>query len=462
MKNSSLRYLLLLFLMLPGCRQVNVNHEFKHLQNQTKDTTGFSIFWDDCDTQHCAISDETITHTLQVGLSRTQAVGIALENNPFLLADFQTLGISKADLVQAGLYTNPQLDSVFRDPRNSCLQNNIEIEATLVLSDLWQVPLRKRVSKDQLKTTSLQILETILQTSAETRIAYDTLLFAHAKLLNAQKTVEETAKLRGRVYYRQQYGFTTELDKNLADVLLGNAEVMNLESQKDIQVARLHLQELLGINPEEKRTIVLTDSLTDPTDLPSQEALLDWAIANHPRMQIASTQISQYRHLLAYEKSRIIPTINFGVGTERSEEPETPTRIGPAFNMQIPIFNYNQGPIAQARYLCNQAEKLYDAEKLSLQKEIKQAYISVNTYQKQKNIYVEKMITANERAISYTIDFNKKMQISMPVIYQTYLGLLQTRKMYNETEFNRLVSWANLELLVGKNLESFIGHTTPS
>ena len=442
---------IVLVLLLPACKQVHIQKEFRTLDKQAQQATGSEIYWRNGKKRisPCAIQDQ-----IQHGLSRQEAVSIALQNNPLLLADFETLGIAKADLVQAGLFNNPQVNAVFRDPRDG-RRTNVEAQATLSITDFWQVPLRKKVAQDEVTITSSRILNAILQTSLNTNIAYNRLLLALAQLHNAEKIVQETTNLRDRIYYRQQYGFTTDLDTNLADVLMGNAELAHIDAQNELQAATLALQELLGITPLLPRKIAVIDSLDDTTELPSLEILLNWALEHHPLIQIAQLRVQQYKHLVSFEKSRRIQTLDFGVGWERDSDPDECTRIGPALNIGVPIFDYNQAHVARARYLYNQAQELLNAEKLRIQREVISIYTTVTAYQQQLEIYACSMLPANERAIEYTIAYNKQMQISMPTIFQTYLTLIQTRKMYNQTQFNALASWAQLQKAVGKRLQDF-------
>ncbi|MCL5875083.1 MAG: TolC family protein, partial [Candidatus Dependentiae bacterium] len=100
--------------LLVGCTKVKIESDFSKLQQKSVETIGSSITLDNI--VHHEISDIPYTKDTEGGLTRNDAVSIALQNNPDLQADFQNLGIAKADLVQAGLYTNPSINSVFRFP----------------------------------------------------------------------------------------------------------------------------------------------------------------------------------------------------------------------------------------------------------------------------------------------------------------------------------------------------------
>ncbi len=445
-------WLILIPLILPGCMRVSVTREFNELECRTKKDVAQNIYWQNCAQKS---SPEHIRTNMQNGLSRDQAVGIALANNPNLLAEFETLGIAKADVVQAGLFQNPQVTAIFRDPRTVGLRNNTEVEATIALTDFWQVPLQKRVANDQLEITSLSIFESILKTIQETTTAYNHTIFAHHQEQLAKKIVGETKQLRDSIYHRQNYGFTTDLDTNLADVLVGHAHVMLTDAINQRSNAVLTLQELLGIRPENNQPTLFTDSLDDIFAMPDQDALVCYALGNHPEVQMARFKVQQYEHLITLEKARTIQTLDFGVGLERPSECNILTKIGPMFNIGVPIFDYNQAQRARAHYLCDQATKQLEAVKLHITQTIRSTYSTVTTYKKQVRIYQDQMMPAGERAISYTLDFNKKMQITMPTIFQTYLSLLNVRQNYIKAQQLYLNSYAELERFVSKKLSEF-------
>lgn len=445
-------WFIIILMILPGCMRVSVSDEFHSLEKRTKKDLSQSIYWQNCEKK---ITPEDVRTTMQEGLSRDQAVGIALKNNPKLLAEFENLGIAKADLVQAGLFQNPQVTAIFRDPRTVGLRNNTEVEATISLTDFWQVPLQKRVANDQLEITSQAIFEAILQTTRQTSTLYNQTIFAHHQEYLAQKIVAETQKLRESIYHRQQYGFTTDLDTNLADVLVGYARVMLTGAINQRSNAVLALQELLGIKPENNQSALFTDSLDDIFELPDQDTLVCYALEHHPRIAMARLKVQQYKHLMSLEKARTIQTLDFGVGLERPSECNELTKIGPMFNMGVPIFDYNQAQRARAQYLCDQATKQLEATKLDITQIIRSTYSSVQAYKKQITIYHDQMMPAGEGAISYTLDFNKKMQITMPTIFQTYLSLLDVRQNYIMAQQKYLNSYAQLEQAVSKKLSEF-------
>lgn len=238
----------ILFLMVPlfhGCTKVSVNSEFSRLQKKTTESTESSIIFDNV--LHTAIVDiPVIKNKSRDGLSKNEAVSVALLNNPELQADFQNLGIAKADLVQASLYSNPNINSVFRFPTRTrgsgSAQVNIESVAAVRLSDLWQVPLSQNVAEDLLEVVSFRIFAAILTTIVETKMAYISCLAAELQLQNTKYLLEVAHELRDEIYYRQLYGYTTDFDKNIVDAKLGILETKFEQYKADLAQTYIHLK----------------------------------------------------------------------------------------------------------------------------------------------------------------------------------------------------------------------------
>ena len=83
-------------------------------------------------------------------LNADRAVQVALLNNRELQARFEEIGIAQADVIQAGLITNPNFSANFRFPDRSPSGTNIEYSIAQNFLELLVLPLRKRIANAQL------------------------------------------------------------------------------------------------------------------------------------------------------------------------------------------------------------------------------------------------------------------------------------------------------------------------
>ncbi|MFB0505797.1 MAG: hypothetical protein ACETWT_03600, partial [Thermodesulfobacteriota bacterium] len=103
----------LVLLSLVGCASVKTGQEWRRVQEIARERMDQNLIWEKSKEEETAIRKE-VDGLLADGLSREEAVRIALINNRLLQSTFEELGISKSDLVQARLPSKPTVGTVFR------------------------------------------------------------------------------------------------------------------------------------------------------------------------------------------------------------------------------------------------------------------------------------------------------------------------------------------------------------
>jgi outer membrane protein, heavy metal efflux system len=98
---------------------------------------------------------ERVRQLLEAGLTRERAVSIALVNGPALQATYEQLGVSQAEMVQAGLLSNPTLSLSYDWLIGG--RGRSEYVASLVQNflDIFVLPLRKRIAEEQFTADTL-------------------------------------------------------------------------------------------------------------------------------------------------------------------------------------------------------------------------------------------------------------------------------------------------------------------
>lgn len=437
-------------LMLAGCKRVHIDHEFNRLNNQAKLLLDEPI---EHGTHHSYLINEIACTDTSHGLSRDNAVTIALRNNPYLQAEFENLGIAKADLEQAGLFTNPTVDGIFAVPTKKDSANPatalMDVYATMRLSDLWVVPLSKNVAQDVLEITSLNILSTILTTVSDTKNAYDNCLFTKLNLDNAEAMLEATKALSDEIYYQQNYGYTTEIDKRIIDSKTAELDSLVAESKRNYRLALMHLNEIMGLNPNAQE-FVLVDNLEIAQSLPTLEAVREYALNNRPEILVAHMKIEQYKDTVRVEKAKIFKNVNAGISFQ--QDFRTTRGLGPAFILDVPIFDSNYAQIAKAEFLLAQACEALTAVEIKVKTEIEQSYESLMSLQKQVQIYQEDTLPMLDKAIDYGFDFVDSMQMNAMVPLQTNITYYEQAQKMLELKSKARKELVRLERATGKKL----------
>ena len=442
--------LFVMLLLASGCQKVSIAPELSRLQNSATELTGEEIAY------YQSLSDpidEQIGQQIDAGISRQQAIGIALKNNPELQVLFETIGIAKSDLTQAGLYTNPDIHGFFWPPLKG---SRVELEtgAFFNVAELWQVPLRKNVQKDVLESVTLVILGSILDIMEKTRMAYDKVLTSQRQLEIAQDIVDQTVDLKNSIEYRQEFGLSNDLDTYFAQVAVGNAQRTVIRLHNKLSQAYIHIKKILGLRPTAD-PIRLTEQLDDQVELimkglPMLEQLQEWALANRPEILKAGIKIKQYEDAVSYERSRRLQTLNAGVSFKQDFSGDR--GVGPSLELSLPIFDANSAQISRAKYLLVHAKKDLVAMRISIQKEVESYYTQLINRHKEIMLYKETLLPSATKAFDFTEAYEQQMQVTMVTLLQTKTMLYQTKQQFSKTYYEALTAFSHLERAVGKRI----------
>ena len=115
-------------LLLGACASFSPDGGFSSVQQSTRQYLGKELVWARSEADQAAIAQQ-VRALLAAPLSADAAVQLALLNNRGLQAAFQDLGITEAELVQAGRLANPGF-SIGRLRRG----DDLEIERSLHLN----------------------------------------------------------------------------------------------------------------------------------------------------------------------------------------------------------------------------------------------------------------------------------------------------------------------------------------
>ncbi len=419
---------ILFILLLQGCTTVNVEQEYANVQKESLARTGHTITWQQTLGDHKHIQ-HMVEEILKDGLTREEAIRLSLLNNQDLQSTFQTLGIAQADVVQAGLFTNPSLSALFRIPTNGNSGTGVEIDLLFRISDLWNVPLRRNVAEvDALRMTQLVIKE-ILRTAATARDTFDDLLLQQAMYRFMARNVALFQTTVEELQVRFHAGLVNDLDIYLAENVLFEGQVELINIQSSLITARAHLMETLGLDPIELSTIKIVGDLENmPLQTISPEQGWEFAKYHRVDLQLNHLQISQTYRLLEWQKAKIFGDV--GLGGNYTRELDKGKSAGPLLVFQIPIFNQNQGGIARAEFQLNQAHQQLKATELAIKQEIRSLLGELTFHETHAQLFREKMLIAQQNALSYVEHFYSTMQLNSIFLIEARRRILETQRGY--------------------------------
>ncbi len=428
MTRSTVFFLSLLVLM-SGCATVTVDEEFAQLSQEALSRTGETVAWEQTP-EDVAWTQETVQQLLQDGLTREEAVRLALINNRQLQVQFEMLGMAKADLIQAGLYTNPRLGSLIRFPGGTPgAVINAENDVLFLISDLWNVPLRRKLATVEVLRTTNLIVQEILEAAANARNAFDEVLLQQALHAFVMENVSLFETTLEQVQFRFDAGLVNQLDIYLAQNVLYEAQLELASVKAQLNRARAQLLGSLGLDPLSSVDVHLHGDLEH---MPRRDFSIDqaWTFAQNHRVDLALTrlQISQTHRLLSLQKYKIFGDVGLGGNYTRSlggvDNP------GMVIALEVPVLNQNQGGIARAEFQVRQAEKQLVSTEVQAKQELKRLLAELHFHDTHVGLFRENMLVVQGQAEDYVKQFYSSMQFNSIYLIQARQRNLNARRGY--------------------------------
>jgi len=254
---------------LAGCAHVQPREAFPEVSKTVNERTGGKPVWNS-GTAEDAAAENAVRDLLSHPLTADSATQIALLGNHNVQATYEELGIAQADLVQAGLLTNPVVDALLRFPDGGRGGTNFEISVSQNFISLLSLPLRKKVAAAQYAAAKARVAGQIIDLTADVREAYYTLQGAQQMVELQQSIADATAASAEAAQRLREAGNITELQLAGEQALHAQAVLDLATAKAEVTKDREKLTALLGLSSPD--AIKLADRLPD---LPAAETGLD-------------------------------------------------------------------------------------------------------------------------------------------------------------------------------------------
>src|SRR6266536_3119142 len=154
-----------------GCTSTKPKAAFDDVSKTVAARTGEEVRWLREDSQSGEI-ERAIEGLLKTNLTAQSAIAIALLNNRTLQAEFESIGISQAELAQASRLRNPQFSGFWRLPAEGSPVVNAEFSLAQDLLDLLTLPARKKIAARNLEITKLRVAHDVQRLANEAQAAF--------------------------------------------------------------------------------------------------------------------------------------------------------------------------------------------------------------------------------------------------------------------------------------------------
>ena len=359
-----------LSLFISSCARVPQGSE-EQVASMMQERIGKTVMWN----QTC-YEDPSVEIYIQDLVSQPinieSAVQIALLNNPEVQATFEEIGIAQADLVEAGLFTNPAFSIEVRYPYETKLRTNIEYLITATFLDIFLIPLRTKLASTELEQAKLRVSNEILDLAFEVRQTYYELV-AEQQMLKYTQSISELASIQSEISLRQHHvGNVYQLDLEEIQAIFLETDLQITKSEEEIIRLREKLNRLLGLSKE--ICLSFPEQLPEETDYQGFDLcqLESTALQERIDLQVARFEILRFSRMLGLKDWWTYTNLQAGLAGER--DPDGSNLIGTGFAGQIPIFNYGQAARMRLFAQLRQAQDRLAALEIRVLSEVREAH----------------------------------------------------------------------------------------
>jgi len=399
---------------------------------------------------------DTLTISLQ------EAEEMFLQRNFLLLPANYNVEASRAAVVQAGLWENPNI-TIEQDMYNQYTgryfdvtsSGNTEIQVEQLFLLAGKRAKRIRLAETQSEMALYAFKDMLRMLRLELRTSFVDLYFLQRSLSFYDKSIPslmQTVEATEMLFERRSVLLSEVL--RLKSLLL-SLETERLDIVNRIATKQSVLRILLG-DTTNVQLVPVADGL--PLDVSAVIGItLETALATaleRPDLQSAEAQISHEETNVALQKALAIPDITLGAHWSRAGG-YVPNYYGVSISVDLPLFNRNQGNIAFSERLADAARSVRENLRNSVRQQVVEAYRKATAADKlyraidrnfanEYNTLVESITTSYRQGHISIVEFAD--------FFQSYRSsMVQLHELLN----NRLRAFEELTHAVGRDLLSW-------
>jgi cobalt-zinc-cadmium efflux system outer membrane protein len=317
-------------------------------------------------------------------LSRADALERLKRENLALVAARHRLTQARADVVAAGVWTNPNLtvNGLFAT-HGAVTGGNQEVSVSIdqVIPIAGQVGLRKDFARGMLTSEERAYAANVWDVVSDAKVAYVELQRAQAKWRVVRGGMTDLARVESVVTARASAGANASYDRIRVEVERGKLEGRLAQSESEMLAARAMLAQAIGQSVD-ARTVAAEDSLEDAGDapLPSEvDALVKRALANRPDVGSARARADAGDLRVSYLRRQVIPSPDLSIGYIRFIDAPGAAfgRDGGAMlagvSFPLPILDHGQGTIDRGLAAAAEDRARRDEVELTARREIERS-----------------------------------------------------------------------------------------
>jgi outer membrane protein, heavy metal efflux system len=402
---------------------------------------------------------------LRQGVTEAELVTRALASNPTLLAQRQQIAMARGDVTQARLRQNPSLTLGGLKEVNGG-DNGISVSGSLPLELFGRRARRTEVAENKEEATQQSVADSERLLAGDVRMRFGQALGAIRDLMFVEQLLQVNRDFLRLMGDRVREGAAPSLDADETRVEANRIETLRIDYQVKAEVALLALKETVGIDPEE--VIRLKGVLEVAPQDYDQKQLLQLAMDHRPDLAFQRANEMVANAELRSDQATGKPDASVFGGYERPDSGfsqqafdaagnlspirQTFNHVVFGLNINLPVFNRNQGAIVGDKAAVQAAQRKIAAVNLNLRHEVAQNLIRFNGAQARVTVYrsgVRDQASHNLDVVRQTYSYGRTTLLEVIAEQRRYIDI---ETGYTDILLDAYAARIALEQAVGTNL----------
>jgi outer membrane protein, heavy metal efflux system len=383
---------------LLGCASTSPQAAFRDVSRHVEERSGQHLGWEQVSTAHAQV-DRAVRALLAKDLSVDAAVQIALLRNRSLVAMYEELSVGQADLVQAGLLSNPVFSIGLPPTEVAAISPPIVLGVAEDFLELLMIPAKKTIARTRLEAIELRVADAVLDHAARVRAAYFALQAAEQAETMRALVSETTDAAAALARAQHDAGNLSDLDVETQQGLAEQTRVDLERGQADVLRAREKLTSLMGLWGADAAYTVAPRLPELPQSEPPLEHLESLAVAQRSDLAAMRKEVQELGHVLSLARStRWVGTLS--VGLEAARLVDGHYSFGPNASIELPLFDQRQALIARLEGLERQGEARLEARAVDARSEVRAARDAMVSARRIAERYRRVVVPLRERIVA--------------------------------------------------------------
>ena len=436
-------------LLLSGCATVPPKGGFDDVQTLVAERSGESLHWNQGTPEDAAV-DERVRTFLKGELTADAATQIALLRNPSLQATYETLGVSQADMVQAGLLANPVFSATLRPVIRGPSGTNLELDLAQNFLQLLMLPARKKLARTQFDEAKFRVAHEVLVFASEVRGAYYELQAAR-HVVEVLRTATDAAGVSAELSARlHDAGNVSDLTLARGQSLYEDARLTLMMAEAGVTPLREQLSRLMGLRGDEGGWRIPAQLPPLPGTVPAADELERLAFSKRLDLRAAAKEIEVLRQALSLAKFyRWIPFAEVGVSSERDPDGSGVWVLGPSLSLELPIFDQGHAKLARLEAQLREAEKRLSAIELDVRSRVREARARLELARALIERYRSTVVPLRERIVALSLQEYNFMLIGAFELLSAKRDEIDAYRGYVDALRDFWISYADLRQAIG-------------